>query len=75
MGHNCVINMEDVNRIKQVLVEKKRTSKWLVEKLVPIQENEYKELLRQAVAVIENARASVAFHLVVTASRNPIVRR
>ena len=60
--------MEDVNRIKQVLVEKKRTSKWLVEKLVPIQENEYKELLRQAVAVIENARASVAFHLATTAS-------
>ena len=47
----------------------------MAEELLPIQENEYKELLRQAVAVIENARASVAFHLVVTASRNPIVRR
>ena len=34
----------------------------MAEELVPIQENEYKELLRQAVAVIENARASVVFH-------------
>ena len=33
LGHNCVINMEDVNRIKLVLVEKKRTSKWLAEQL------------------------------------------
>ena len=40
----------------------------MAEELVPIQENEYKELLRQAVAVIENARASVAFHLAATAS-------
>jgi len=47
----------------------------MAEELLPIQENEYKELLRQAVAVIENARASVAFHLAVTASRNPMVRR
>jgi Predicted transcriptional regulators len=29
----CDINMEDVNRIKLVLVEKKRTSKWLAEQL------------------------------------------
>ena len=29
----CGINMEDVNRIKVVLVEKKRTSKWLAEQL------------------------------------------
>ena len=29
---NC-IHMEDVNRIKVVLVEKKRTSKWLAEQL------------------------------------------
>lgn len=28
-----------------------------------ISENEYKELLRQTVAVIENARASIALHL------------
>ncbi len=28
-----IINMEDVNRIKLVLVEKKRTSKWLAEQL------------------------------------------
>ena len=40
----------------------------MAEELVPIQENEYKELLRQAVAVIERARASVALHLAATAS-------
>ncbi|MBR4546932.1 MAG: DUF1016 family protein [Paludibacteraceae bacterium] len=33
-----------------------------------ISENEYKELLRQTVAVIENARASIALHLAVTTS-------
>ena len=38
------------------------------EELIPIQENEYKELLRRAVAVIENARTSVALHLAATAS-------
>ena len=27
------INMEDINRIKVVLVEKKRTSKWLSEQM------------------------------------------
>ena len=37
----------------------------MAEELLPIQENEYKELLRQAVAVLESARASVAFHLAV----------
>lgn len=36
--------------------------------LIPMQENEYNELLRQAVAVIENARASVARHMAATAS-------
>ena len=40
----------------------------MAEELVPIQENEYKELLRQAVAVIDRARASVALHLAATAS-------
>ena len=33
MWHKTPINMEDVNRIKLVLVEKKRTSKWLAEQL------------------------------------------
>lgn len=36
--------------------------------IIPMQENEYNELLRQAVAVIENARASVARHLAATAT-------
>ena len=40
----------------------------MTEELVPIQENDYKELPRQAVAVIENTHASVAFHLAMTAS-------
>ena len=33
-----------------------------------IQENDYKEILLQAVAVIENARTNIARHLAVTAS-------
>ena len=33
LWHKTPINMEDVNRIKLVLVEKKRTSKWLAEQL------------------------------------------
>ena len=33
LWHKKPINMEDVNRIKLVLVEKKRTSKWLAEQL------------------------------------------
>ena len=44
------------------------SSSMMTEELFPIQENEYNELLRQAVAVIENARASIAFHLATTAS-------
>lgn len=31
--HSIMKNMEDVNRIKVVLVEKKKTSKWLSEQL------------------------------------------
>ena len=38
----------------------------MAEELVPIRENEYKELLLQTVAVIENTRASIAFHLATT---------
>lgn len=41
----------------------------MAEELVPIQENEYNELLRQAVAVIENSRTSIALHLAATASK------
>lgn len=30
---NCMKNMKDINRLKVVLVEKKRTSRWLAEQL------------------------------------------
>ena len=37
--------------------------------IIQFKESEYKELLRQTVAVIESARASVAYHLATTASK------
>lgn len=40
----------------------------MAEEIVPIQENEYIELLLQTVAVIERARINVARHIAVTAS-------
>jgi hypothetical protein len=40
----------------------------MAEELVPIQENDYKELLLQTVAVIEHARVKVARHITATAS-------
>lgn len=40
----------------------------MAEEIVPIQENEYNELLLQTVAVIERARINVARHIAVTAS-------
>ena len=40
----------------------------MAEELVPIQENEYKELLLQTVAVIERARINVARRIATTAS-------
>lgn len=40
----------------------------MAEELVPIQENDYKELLLQTVAVIEHARVKVARHNTATAS-------
>ena len=33
MRFNLMIDMEDINRLKLVLVEKKKTSKWLAEQL------------------------------------------
>ena len=40
----------------------------MAEELVPIQENDYKELLLQTVAVIEHARVKVARHITATAN-------
>jgi len=40
----------------------------MAEDVVPIQENEYKELLLQTVAVIEHARINVARRIAATAS-------
>ena len=40
----------------------------MAEELVPIQEDEYKELLLQTVAVIEHARINVARRIAPTAS-------
>ena len=40
----------------------------MAEELVPIQENDYKELLLQTVAVIEHARVNVARHITATAN-------
>ena len=40
----------------------------MAEDMVPIQENEYKELLLQTVAVIEHARINVARRIALTAS-------
>ena len=33
VAFNLMIDMEDINRLKLVLVEKKKTSKWLAEQL------------------------------------------
>lgn len=40
----------------------------MAEEIVPIQENDYKEILLQAVAVIETARSNIARHIASTAS-------
>ena len=40
----------------------------MAEELVPIQENDYNELLLQTVAVIEHSRIKVARHVASTAS-------
>ena len=40
----------------------------MAEELVPIQKNEYNELLLQTVAVIDNASTNIALHLAATAS-------
>ena len=40
----------------------------MAEEIVPIQENEYNELLLQTVAVIENARINIARHIAASSS-------
>ena len=40
----------------------------MADEIVPIQENDYKEILLQAVAVIETARSNIARHIASTAS-------
>ena len=54
--------------LEKAVKRNKSNQKNMAEELVPIQENDYKEILLQTVAVIEHARVKVVSHIAAAAS-------